>query len=72
MKDWVEIGVFAPVEKGKESGKLLYLQKHLIISGQQTILLKVEGKPFKVGIDPHHLLIDWDVKDNYKVIKSEP
>jgi hypothetical protein len=49
MKDWVEIGVFAPAGEGKEVGKQLYLQKHLIKSGKQTILLTVHDKTAKVG-----------------------
>ncbi|MCC3152465.1 M1 family aminopeptidase [Hymenobacter sp. BT770] len=69
MKEWVEIGVFAPGEAGKELGKALHLQKHLIKSGQQTILLTVPGRPSKVGVDPRNLLIDWKVEDNFKVVK---
>lgn len=69
MHDWVEIGVFALAEEGKEVGKQLYLQKHLIKSGKQTILLTVHNRPAKVGLDPHHLLIDWKAEDNYKVVK---
>ncbi|HEX8658171.1 MAG TPA: M1 family aminopeptidase [Hymenobacter sp.] len=71
MQDWVEIGVFAPAEAGKEAGKLLYRQKHLIKSGKQTILLTVQDRPAKVGFDPRHLLVDWNTIDNYKVVKSE-
>jgi len=71
MKDWVEIGVFAPAEEGKELGKPLYLQKHLIKSGKQTIVLTLHDKPATVAIDPRHLLIDWKLIDNNKVVKSE-
>lgn len=66
MKDWVEIGVFAPAEQGKEIGKQLYLQKHLIKSGKQTIVVILQDRPATVGFDPNYLLIDWNVKDNYK------
>jgi aminopeptidase N len=67
MQDWVEIGVFAPAEEG-EVGKQLYRQKHLIKSGQQTILLTVPDRPAQVGFDPRHLLIDGQAEDNYKVV----
>ncbi|MBD2766317.1 ABC transporter permease [Hymenobacter sp. BT664] len=69
MKDWVEIGVFAPAEEGEQIGKPLYLQKHLIKSGKQTLLLTVPDKPAKVGFDPHQLLVDWNTIDNYKVVQ---
>jgi len=68
MEDWVEIGVFAPAE-GKEIGKQLYLQKHLIRSGRHTIRLTVHDSPAKVGFDPRHLLIDWEINDNYNVLR---
>ncbi|GGF06113.1 M1 family aminopeptidase [Hymenobacter cavernae] len=68
MKEWVEIGVFAPGEMGKEVGKPLYRQKHLIRSGQQTIVLTVPDQPATVGVDPRQLLIDWKAEDNYQVV----
>ena len=71
MNDWVEIGVFAPAGEGKEVGKQLYFQKHLIKSGKQTILLTVHDRPAKVGFDPRQLLIDWNLNDNYKEVKSK-
>ncbi|QIL75304.1 ABC transporter permease/M1 family aminopeptidase [Hymenobacter sp. HDW8] len=71
MKDWVEIGVFAPAESGKGIGKQLYLQKHLIKSGKQTIVLMIPDKPAKVSFDPSHLLIDWELVDNDKVVEPK-
>jgi ABC-2 type transport system permease protein len=71
MKDWVEIGVFAPAAEGKQVGQALYRQKHLIRSGQQTIGLTLPDRPAKVGIDPQHLLTDWKVSDNYQVVQSK-
>ncbi|MBA4850365.1 M1 family aminopeptidase [Emticicia sp. BO119] len=69
MNDWIEIGVFAPAEAGKETGKQLYLQKRLIKSGQQSITVTVPQKPARVGIDPNHLLIEWEIEDNSKEVK---
>lgn len=69
MKDWVEIGVFAPAEEGKEVGKQLYLQKHLIKSGRQTIMLTLQDRPANVSFDPRNLLIDWNLQDNDKVVE---
>ncbi len=59
MDEWVEIGIFAPAEGGEELGKSLYVRKHRIRSGEQTITLTVPGKPILAGIDPYHLL-DWE------------
>ncbi|TGE29365.1 M1 family aminopeptidase [Hymenobacter metallicola] len=68
MKEWVEIGVFAPAEAGLETGKRLYLHKHLVKSGQQTIVLTVPGRPGTVSVDPRNLLIDWKLTDNSRYI----
>ncbi|QIX60434.1 M1 family metallopeptidase [Hymenobacter sp. BT18] len=70
MQDWVEIGVFAPVKAGQEEGQQLYLQKHLIKSGRQTIVLTLPERPAKVSVDPRQLLVDWKPTDNYSVVQS--
>jgi ABC-type transport system involved in multi-copper enzyme maturation permease subunit len=64
MNDWIEIGIFAEPEKGKQLDKVLYLQKHRIRTGAQTITLTVPAKPTRAGIDPNNLLIDLKQHDN--------
>ncbi|QNP54214.1 hypothetical protein H9L05_21255 (plasmid) [Hymenobacter qilianensis] len=70
MHDWVEVGVFAPAEKGEPSGQPLYLRKHRLRSGQQTITVPVKRQPTRAGLDPYHLLIDLQREDNLKDIGS--
>lgn len=60
MNDWMEAGVFAPVEEGEKFGRPLYLKKHFIGSGQQTIMVMVPGKPSRAGVDPNSLFLDWE------------
>ncbi|WP_439882783.1 ABC transporter permease/M1 family aminopeptidase [Pontibacter sp. MBLB2868] len=69
MKDWIEIGVFAPAKEGEKLGKPLYLQKHRIGSGKQKITVRVPRKPSRVGVEPNNLLIDWEMDDNFKDLK---
>jgi hypothetical protein len=57
LNEWIEIGVYAPSEFG-ELGSPLYLQKRLIRTGSQRIVLTVPRRPVLAGIDPRHLL-DW-------------
>jgi ABC-2 type transport system permease protein len=64
MNDWIEIGVFA------ESGDPLYLKKHRIHTGKQTIRVIVPEKPARAGIDPNFLLVDLKMQDNSKDIKK--
>jgi hypothetical protein len=71
LKEWIEIGVYAPNEVG-ELGSPIYLQKHLIRTGRQRIVLTVPSKPVLAGIDMRHLL-DWmegvDDDDNIQRIE---
>ena len=60
MDEWVEIGVFGRPDEGtSELSVPLYLARHRIRSGQQTITVGVAREPFLAGIDPHHVL-DWE------------
>jgi ABC-type transport system involved in multi-copper enzyme maturation permease subunit len=63
MNEPVEIGVFADGEPGDELAKPLYLQKHRIRSGSQTITVEVSGRPISAGIDPYHML-DWEERED--------
>jgi ABC-2 type transport system permease protein len=69
MNDLVEIGVFAP---GKDDGlgEPLYLTRHRIRSGKQTIRITVPREPSRAGIDPYRKLIDRDREDNVVEVKA--
>ncbi|MGV3586958.1 MAG: ABC transporter permease [Adhaeribacter sp.] len=68
MNDWIAIGVFDQ-GKGVAPEEPLYLQKHRIRSGNQTLNLRVARRPSHAGIDPKHLLIDLKTEDNIIIIK---
>ena len=68
MNEWVELGVFADARPGEALGEPLYVQKHRIHSGRQTITVTVSGKPARGGIDPYNLL-DWEEGDNIEAIE---
>ena len=72
MDEWVPVGVFAPTEQGAEFGETLYLQRHRIRSGLQTITVTVPRKPSDAGIDPYVLLIDLERFDNVEEVEIEP
>jgi hypothetical protein len=63
MAEWVEIGIFAPAGRGEILGKPLYVQKHQVRAGRQTITVTVPDEPARAGIDPYNLL-DWEEGDN--------
>jgi hypothetical protein len=62
--EWITIGVFARHVHGQdELSAPIYLEKHKIRSGSQTIRIVVTNRPVLAGIDPHHVL-DWEEKED--------
>lgn len=62
MNDFVDVGVYGAGEK------LLYLQKHRIRSGPQSITVSVPQKPARAGIDPRHVLLEKERGDNVREV----
>ncbi|SDM64433.1 ABC-2 family transporter protein [Catalinimonas alkaloidigena] len=74
VDQWVEVGIFAApapgvATPGERLGKPLYVQKHFIRSGTQTIQVTVPHRPTHGGLDPYHLL-DWQEGDNIENIQA--
>lgn len=72
MDDLIEIGVYGAPKNGDTLAEPLYLQKHRIRSGRQTISVVVKGAPARAGIDPQLLLIDRNGSDNLRPITISP
>ncbi|MDQ3244246.1 MAG: hypothetical protein M3Q09_10995 [Gemmatimonadota bacterium] len=74
MNESLDIGIFGEADKGgAELDNPLYLQKHRIHTGEQTIAVTVPRKPLLAGIDPYHVL-DWverEDDDNIEQVKIE-
>jgi ABC-type transport system involved in multi-copper enzyme maturation permease subunit len=64
MNDLAEIGVFAGPQKDGAPGEPLYLRRHRIRSGAQTITITVPRSPTRAGIDPYRKLIGLDAGAN--------
>jgi hypothetical protein len=67
MNDYVEIAIYGNSPDG-DLGELLYLRKHQLRSGSQTLKIKVSKEPDLAGIDPNRLLIDQQIYDNFAPI----
>jgi len=63
MNESIEIGVFA-AGQGDALGEPLYLERHRIRRGEQTIRITVSREPARAGIDPYRTLIDRERNDN--------
>ena len=68
INEWVEIGIFAAAGPGEVLGKPLYVEKHRVRPGKQTITVIVPHTPARGGIDPYNLL-DWEEGDNIEPIE---
>src|SRR5690606_24433727 len=66
MDDLVEIGVFAPGTVAP-----LYLERHRLRSGTQTIRVTVPQEPARAGVDPRNRLIDRDGEDNVVAVEDD-
>jgi ABC-2 type transport system permease protein len=64
MNDVIEVGIFAP---GKNDP--LYLRRHRIRSGKQTIHIIVPQEPSRAGVDPFRKLIERQRDDNVVDVK---
>ena len=69
LDDWVEIGVFAKGESGKERDeKVLYLKRHHVTAANPEVTVTVDVLPFEAGFDPYNKLIDRVSSDNRKKV----
>ncbi|MGK0365801.1 MAG: ABC-2 type transport system permease protein [Saprospiraceae bacterium] len=68
MNDWVDIGIYS-LDKNKEP-KLIYLKKHRISSGDNSLEVMVDEPPFQAGIDPRGLLIEEERGDNLVEVRN--
>lgn len=62
--DWIDVGVFSKIE-GEE--KLIYLQKHKFSKKHNSLVIEVNQRPSRAGIDPLHKLIDRHSNDNSRI-----
>ncbi len=68
MNDYIDIGIYAnSPEDG--IGDNIYLKRHQLKTGKQTITVQVFREPDLAGIDPNRLLIDQNIYDNFIEIK---
>jgi ABC-2 type transport system permease protein len=61
---WFDLVVFPDGSADYASQEPMYERKHRIVSGAQTLVVRVPRKPARVGIDPFHLMIDRAPENN--------
>ena len=63
LHETLEIGVYGPAN-GNGPGKLLYLAPHHLRLGEQRITVTVPSQPATAGVDPRHVFIDLERRNN--------
>ncbi len=66
MEEWIPIGMVGPASDDG-TNEPIYLQRHRVRSGEQTITITVPRKPVAAGVDPYHLLELADHEDDTNV-----
>jgi ABC-2 type transport system permease protein len=64
IDDQIDIGVL------DKDGNYLYLEKHKIDTSESEIIVQVDVRPAKAGIDPLNILVDRKPKDNVISVKA--
>ena len=59
LADYIEIGIL------DIKGNYLYLKKHQFTEINNDFSIIVDERPFQIGIDPNHMLIEISPRDNY-------
>jgi hypothetical protein len=70
MDDWIEIGAYS-AGTAAGSREPLYLERHRIRSGEQTITFTVPREPVRVEIDPYRTLLERYGGDNIAPLRRE-
>jgi ABC-type transport system involved in multi-copper enzyme maturation permease subunit len=70
MADYVTVGVFGAAASTDDLlGAPLYVAKQKITGDRAHIEVVVDKEPVRAGVDPYHLLIDRNHKDNVKDVE---
>ncbi len=66
----IDVAVFSRKEGAPErEERVLLREKRQLPSGESVLTFTVKDKPYEVGVDPYHLLIDRKTEDNRKVVR---
>jgi len=69
MDELVEVGVFTGEAGGEHGpGEPLYLKRHRVRGGRQTITVTVPRRPARAGVDPYRKLIERERDDNVAAV----
>ena len=72
LDTWFDVAVFAETDKPLDDASPLYIQKHRLRSGKQTLTIHTMQKPGLAAIDPFHKMIERSAENNRAKIATPP
>jgi len=70
LRTWFDVGLFADAQQDLAAQEPLYLQKHLLWSGINTIMVKTAQKPAFASVDPYQKMADRWTDDNGRAVRG--
>jgi aminopeptidase N len=68
LQTWFDVALFPQSEPALERQTSLYLKKHLLKSGANTITIRIAEKPAWASVDPFHKMADRRPENNGKAV----
>ncbi len=72
LDSWFDLAVFPKTDEPLEGVRPLYIEKHRLRSGKQTLTVRTSKKPGIVALDPFHKRIERSAGNNSRIIAVQP
>jgi ABC-2 type transport system permease protein len=72
LDTWFDVAVFAETDEPLEGVTPLYIEKHRLRSGKQTLTVRTSERPGMVALDPFHKMIERSAGNNSRKIAALP
>jgi ABC-2 type transport system permease protein len=72
LDSWFDVAVFAEAGEPLEGVTPLYIAKHRLRSGKQTLTVRTSKKPGIAALDPFHKMIERSAGNNSRIIAAPP
>jgi ABC-type transport system involved in multi-copper enzyme maturation permease subunit len=72
LDTWFDVALFAETVKPLEEATPLYIAKHRLRSGKQTLTVRTSQRPGIAALDPFHKMIERTAGNNSRTIGAPP
>ena len=72
LDSWFDVAVIPKTDESLERVRPLYIEKHRLRSGKQTLTVRTSKRPGIVALDPFHNRIERNAGNNSRIIAVQP